>query len=554
MTTFERRRRLIENLQKNPGVRVPELAGLLGVSEGTIRNDLKALNDEGIITRVRGGAELSDGQQPRGISFTTRAQKNSAAKEMIAHWAADLVEDGDSIFLDASTTVYFLARSLKNRRKLRVITNGIETARILAHNPMNTVVLVGGILNQDGSSLNGPMSEQLLQDLHIKTAFVSCSGFTPEDGLTEVHIYEALLKAKAINSADSVVALVDSSKFGKVDLTQFAQINQLTYLYSDDGLSPEWIERLQRECLNYSICSESVVSAFSPCSQEKPHYRIGFANLSEQLPFAVDVRKSIERAAQRTGNIDLVLADNQLNPETAYRVAERFIHQNLDLVIEYQIDEQMGNRIMGLFQDANIPVISVDIPMIGATYFGVDNYRAGHIAGVALGEWVHDHWNNQFDRVIILEEPRAGAVPAARISSQLDGFQSIVGPLPSEKCITLNSGNTREISEQMMLRTLNRFPNLHQLAVVCFNDDAAIGALEAARRAGREKDIAIVGQGADRRVRQELAQLGSRIIGSTAFSPEEYGDNLVSLALRLLHAEPVPPAVYMTHSFISAIG
>jgi ribose transport system substrate-binding protein len=88
--------------------------------------------------------------------------------------------------------------------------------------------------------------------------------------------------------------------------------------------------------------------------------------------------------------------------------------------------------------------------------------------------------------------------------------------------------------------------------VVSFNDDAAIGALNAARRAGREQNIVIVGQGADRRVRQELRKPGSRIIGSTAYTPERYGAKLIDLALRILRGEPAPPAEYVDHVFINA--
>ena len=552
MTAFERRQQLLEILRKQPGLRVPELARALEVSQGTIRNDLDALSDEGRLLRVHGGAALNEDIQLHSPSFGARSRRNAAAKMAIARWAAELIEDGDSIFLDASTTVYYLARFLQNRRKLRVVTNGIEVARVLAKNTTNTVLLLGGILNPDGYSLSGPVAEQLIRDLYIQTAFVSCSGFTPEAGLTEVHLDEGQLKSKAISAAKKVIALVDSSKIGKTDLTAYARTDQISHLYTDQELDGAWIERLRQAGLSFSICSDTSVSAVHPGDAGKHGYRIGFANLSEKLPFAVDVRKSIERAAQKAGDIDLVLADNQLNPETALKVAESFLSQHLNLVIEYQIDEQMGNRIMSLFRDAGIPVISVDIPMIGATYFGVDNYRSGHMAGVALGEWVRDHWDGQYDRVLILEEPRAGAVPATRIQSQLEGFTAVVGPIPESRALALNSGNTWEISERGVLATLKRLPGLHRLAVICFNDDAAIGALEAARKLNREQDIAIVGQGADRRVRIELERPGSRIIGSTAFSPEEYGQKLIALALSLLRHEQVPPAVYMEHTFIQA--
>ena len=95
-------------------------------------------------------------------------------------------------------------------------------------------------------------------------------------------------------------------------------------------------------------------------------------------------------------------------------------------------------------------------------------------------------------------------------------------------------------------------PNDRRIAVVCFNDDAALGALRAARQLGREADLAIVGQGADRLIRDELRRPDARIVGSTAFMPERYGEQLMALAVRILRGESVPPAVYMDHVFVDA--
>jgi ribose transport system substrate-binding protein len=554
VTIFERRQRLLDILRKESGLRVPEVAKALGVSEGTVRNDLKALEADGMLKRVRGGAVLVDDVPVRSLSFLSRLKQHADAKQAIARQAAELVEDGDSILLDASTTVYYIARFLQNRRKLRVITNGIEIARLLAQNPTNTVILLGGVLNTDSTSITGMISERIIQDLHVKTAFVSCSGITPETGLTEVHIAEAQIKEKALAAAKKVVALVDSSKFGKVDLTSFARLDQVDYLYTDDRLNQDWIECLKQTRLSFTVCSEDGAVTYVPGHDRTAQYRIAFANLSEESPFAVDVRRGLEQAAREAGNVQLILADNKLDPDTAVQVARQFLEQEIDLLIEYQIDEQTGNRIISMFQDAGIPVIAVDIPMVGATYFGVDNYRAGHMAGVALGEWLSVHWGGQFDYLVILDEPRAGALPAARIQGQLDGLQSILGPVAQDKQIVRHSGNTRETSMQVVKTVLASLPKTSRIAVLSFNDDAAIGALEAARERGFEDQIVIVGQGADRRVRIELNRPGSRIIGSTAYSPEKYGEKLIQLALRILRGESVPPAVYVEHTFVRAVS
>jgi ribose transport system substrate-binding protein len=269
------------------------------------------------------------------------------------------------------------------------------------------------------------------------------------------------------------------------------------------------------------------------------------------MPFAVDVRRGLERAAQNASNVDLILADNQLNGDVALQVADRLIAEGVDLAIEYQIDEKAGGLLMDKFNQANIPVIAVDIPMIGATYFGVDHYRAGHMAGVALGNWLAKHWSGSFDRLIILEEHRPGALPAARIQGQLDGLQGVVGEVPSSKIISLDSGNTTAVSQANMLAALERLPEERKLAVISFNDDAAVGAIIAARQLGRENDLVIVGQGADRLARKEMRRPGSRIIGSTAYWPEQYGEGLIQVAQKILRGDPVPPAVYNEHVLIT---
>lgn len=259
MTTFERRQSLLDKLRKQPGLRVPELAKALEVSEGTVRNDLDALEDQGRLKRVHGGAVLNDQNQFQNNSFVRRYKLNAAAKLAIAHEAALLVKDGDSILLDASSTSYYFAQALSNHRKLRIMTNGFEVARELAQNSSNTVVLIGGVVNNDSSSVTGLLSEQIIAEMHIEKAFFSCSGFSIERGMTEVHFAEAQLKRKAIESSRQVIALIDSTKFGKEDLTPFARADQITYLISDTNLLPEWIEKLKQAEINFTLCNEEAV-------------------------------------------------------------------------------------------------------------------------------------------------------------------------------------------------------------------------------------------------------------------------------------------------------
>jgi len=553
MTSFERRQRLVLLLRERPGIRIPELAEALSVSRGTIRNDLFALEQNGELTRVRGGAVVNEPHRFHSPEFAARTQANSRAKQRIARRAAEFVEDGDSILLDASTTVFHMAPFLVERRGLTIVTSGIEVALALSRISEHDVILLGGALRPADISVRGHLAEKNLEALHVKTAFLSCSGLSPEAGLTETDLQEAQMKRQMVRAADRTVVLVESTKFGRKDLAPFATLDQVGSILTDDELPARLVEQMRHTCCELTLCGEAAIAMLAPCTGDARHYRIGFANLSEdKMPFAWDVRRGLESAAKAAGNVDLVLADNRLSGDVALQVADCLIAEGIDLAIEYEIDEKAGSLIMEKYRLAGIPVIAVDIPMVGATFFGVDNYRSGKLAGLALGSWIQSNWSGEMDRLLVLEEVRAGALPAARIQGQLDGLEEVLGKLEAGKIKRLNSGNTSATSELEMLSALRELPSAHRLAVISFNDDAAIGVLGAARAAGREEDVVIVGQGSDRRVCDELRRPASRIIGSTAFWPQRYGERLIGLAHQILRGEPVPPAVYMDHVFITA--
>jgi DeoR/GlpR family transcriptional regulator of sugar metabolism len=131
---------------------------------------------------------------------------------------------------------------------LRVVTNGFEVARELAGNPSNNVILIGGVVNNSSSSVTGLLSERIIEELHIEKAFLSCSGFSLERGMTEILLAEAQIKRKVIESSKDLYALVDSSKFGRADLTSF-----------DKDISPEWVEQLKELEIEYTICQDEGV-------------------------------------------------------------------------------------------------------------------------------------------------------------------------------------------------------------------------------------------------------------------------------------------------------
>lgn len=215
--------RLLNLLQEAGQVSVRACSDALHVSEVTIRNDLAVLEREGLLQRTWGGAVIRQQLRPEG-AFLARLQDQRAAKERIAVAAAAHVHDNDTIFLDASTTAYFIAQQVKERRNLTVITNGMYTALELGPVATITTVVIGGQVRGDTGSLVGTLSEDLLSKLHVRKGFFSARGLTLAKGLMESTIVEAQLKDLVIKHVDQVFAVLDASKLGSTSLTTFCPI------------------------------------------------------------------------------------------------------------------------------------------------------------------------------------------------------------------------------------------------------------------------------------------------------------------------------------------
>ena len=558
-SAYERHKNILAIVAQARSIRVTELAEQLDVSESTIRTDLETLDEQGLLVRIRGGAVALESNGSGGappslpLPIVERMQKNAYQKETIARWAAGLVEDGDVIMLDASSTVFHIAKFLHDRRDLTIFTNGIAVAQELAKEATNTVIIVGGILRPNGNAITGEVGKQLLQDYHVRTAFVSCAAFKPELGFFETDLQEAQMKSLMLQSAGRCVAMIDSSKIGEMGLASFASLDDFDYFVTDENITQPMIREICRRNTQVIVCCEQTTHSYGPSENGTVHDKmlIGFANLSENTSFSRDVRRSLEKAVDGVKHFEMILADNQLDPEVALRVADELIAQQIDLAIEYQIDETTGNLIAHKFQQAGIPVIAVDIPMVGATYFGVNNYEAGKMAGLELGRAIQQKWYGAVDHIIVLEQKRAGSHPAMRIQGQVDGLIEVIGTESREKLVTIDSDNTSEGSYEVMRSVFSKLHASEHIGIICFNDDAAMGTLYAATEYGFENQILLVGQGADRRLRSEMRKPHSPIVGATSYRPETYGDYLVKIAMDILDGKQVAPAIYMKHDFIT---
>lgn len=249
---MERRAEIIRLLEAHGSVRVATLAVRFGVTEETIRRDLEALEEQGVLQRTYGGA-VRAGITPVESPVSRRELEHQEEKEAIAQKAAELVEDGATLFLDASTTVLALARALRGKQRLTIVTNGVRAVTELATRPGYTVISTGGLLRDSSLSFVGPLAERAVSQYHVDWAFLSCKGVTPEQGLTESNELEAQLKRLMVSHADRAVALVDSSKFGHVAFAAIAPISELNILITDANASAAVLEQVRRSGVEVMI-------------------------------------------------------------------------------------------------------------------------------------------------------------------------------------------------------------------------------------------------------------------------------------------------------------
>lgn len=240
----ERLDQVLVVLRDQGRVSVSELCERFGVSAVTIRNDLTTLEQEGRLLRTHGGAMLKPDLSTEPLAFTLRKDLHQSEKEQIGRAAAALVRDGESIALDASTTAWQIARHLKNRQELTVVTNGLFVALEFLTSPGVTVVMPGGSLRAASASLVGDQGACILDRYHVQKGFFGAGGFTLEEGLTDTNQYEVELKQRMVERSKEVIAVVDSSKWGQVTFAALASVDQLDRVIADDGAPADMVAAL----------------------------------------------------------------------------------------------------------------------------------------------------------------------------------------------------------------------------------------------------------------------------------------------------------------------
>lgn len=258
MLPAERRREILRRAAVRGVVRARDLAKDFNVHIMTIRRDLDALAEGGLIERTRGGAQAHP-QAAAEVSYQRRVDSNRAAKRRIAKRALQYVREGDTIALDASTTSLSLIDELAGVAVTAVVS-GLDAANALAATQV-PFILLGGTFHAPARSFSGPLATSQLRRLHPDVAFFSAKGFTIDAGFTDAHLAEVEMKQHILASAKRRIALVDHSKVGEVALGGFATLGDVHVLVTDKELPTEYREALAAAGVTTVVAAEEGAGA-----------------------------------------------------------------------------------------------------------------------------------------------------------------------------------------------------------------------------------------------------------------------------------------------------
>lgn len=230
----EREREILELLMDNQATSVVDISRVLSVSPVTVRTNLNSLAEKGVVVRTWGGAAPAFHPE-----ITERQRRRIEEKTRIARAAAALVEDGDTIMIEAGTTTALIARYLFGKRDLNVVTNSTLIVPYARANPALRLTLVGGEFRASSESNVGPMALEQLERFHVRLAFVGTDGFSLNNGLTTHLVEGAEIVKKMADQADRVVLTADSTKYGKTGFVQVLPLRRISSIITDDELRSE---------------------------------------------------------------------------------------------------------------------------------------------------------------------------------------------------------------------------------------------------------------------------------------------------------------------------
>ncbi len=255
-TTFvsgtDRQKQILQLLERQQRISVTELCNTFDISEATARRDLENLASQGKLQRVHGGAIVLT-QAPPELPILQRQNEQAEDKMRIGQAAAALVQKGETIFLGSGTTVLEVARALRQRRELTVLTNSLPVVNILSGSEDITLICLGGMLRESEFSFIGHITEQALAEVRADKVFMGTRAISLEYGLTNEYLPETMTDRAILKAGKEIIVLADHTKFGRAATVRLAPLETIHTIITDNGISQDFLEAFQERGVNVVV-------------------------------------------------------------------------------------------------------------------------------------------------------------------------------------------------------------------------------------------------------------------------------------------------------------
>jgi DeoR/GlpR family transcriptional regulator of sugar metabolism len=226
-------------------INVTELAKIFGVSEVTIRKDLRQLDKEGMIKRMHGGAMLVTDD-----NISNRLCLNYDVKKKIAREASKLVKDGETVMIESGSTAAILAKELSKKQNITIITNSLFIVNYIKKCPNIQIITLGGILQKNSEVLVGPLVKYALEGIYVDKFFIGVDGFSEENGFTSADVMRAEMVRTMAKKADKLIVITDSSKFGVKGPVHLVNLDEVNTIITDSNIEKKYIDLFTSQSVN----------------------------------------------------------------------------------------------------------------------------------------------------------------------------------------------------------------------------------------------------------------------------------------------------------------
>lgn len=244
MSSNERRHSILKILEQEKTAYTAELAERLGVSAMTIRRDFEMMAKQGLVTIIRGGAALNIGSAVM-YRMNYRQTQMPLEKQRIAEYCANMVQEGNSVFLDCGTTVERIAEALSRKSNITVLTNSLNGAQILSSAKKIQLIMVSGEFSEEQQGFGGQITSNFMERFNVDIYFLGVVGLDPVQGLTSSSVMDGETSRSVMRHAKRVIAVLDHTKLGYVYFEKIADVNEIDLIVTDTGADAEIVRQIR---------------------------------------------------------------------------------------------------------------------------------------------------------------------------------------------------------------------------------------------------------------------------------------------------------------------